>query len=150
MSFSVDLYVNNSPVEKIGKDLTGGHTISGVLLKRDTSILRPVLVINSVQDIYTYNYMYISEFGRYYFIDDIRSVHDNLWEISAHVDVLETYKTAILSNTAVLRRQEKKFNLYLDDPEFKTYNNERVQTKRFKGTGGWTKNLHYVLVTNGS
>lgn len=150
MGFSVDLYNNESPVEKIGKNLTNSHTISDVLLKRDTSILRPVLVVNSVQDIYTYNYMYISEFGRYYFIDDIRSVHDNIWEISAHVDVLETYKAEILSNTAVLRRQEKKFNLYLDDPEFKTYNNERVQTKRFNGTSGWTKNLHYVLVTNGS
>lgn len=150
MGFSVDLYNNESPVEKIGKNLTNSHTISDVLLKRDTSILRPVLVVNSDQDIYTYNYMYISEFSRYYFIDDIRSVHDNIWEISAHVDVLETYKADILSNTAVLRRQEKKFNLYLDDPEFKTYNNERVQTKRFNGASGWTKNLHYVLVTNGS
>lgn len=150
MSLSVVLYDNKSPVEKIGKNLTDNHTISDVLLKRDTSILRPVLLVNSDQDIYTYNYTYISEFSRYYFIDDIRSVHDNLWEISAHVDVLETYRTQILSNTAVIKRQEKQFNLYLDDPEFKTYNKERVQTKRFKGASGWTKNLHYVLVTNGS
>lgn len=150
MSFSVDLYQNESPVEKIGKTLSNSHTISGVVLKRDTSILRPVLLINSVQNIYTYNYMYISEFGRYYFIDDIRSVNNNMWEISAHVDVLETYSTQILANTAVLRRQEKKFNLYLDDPEFKVLNNYRIQTKRFAGTSGWTKNLHYVLVTNGA
>jgi hypothetical protein len=150
MSFSVDLYQNESPVEKIGKTLSNSHTISDVVLKRDTSILRPVLLINSVQDIYTYNYMYISEFGRYYFIDDIRSVNNNMWEISAHVDVLETYKTDILSNTAVLKRQEKKFNLYLDDPEFKVLNNYRIQTKRFAGTSGWTKQLHYVLVTNGA
>lgn len=149
MSFSVDLYVNNSPVEKIGKNLTGGHTISDVLLKRDTSILRPVLLVNSVQDIYTFNYMYISEFGRYYFIDDIRSVHDNLWEISAHVDVLETYKTQILSNTAVLRRQANKYNLYLDDPEFKTYNYEQIQTLKFPANS-FNKQLHYVLVVNGS
>lgn len=150
MSFSVDLYQNESPIEKIGKTLSNSHTISDVVLKRDTSILRPVLLINSVQDIYTYNYMYISEFGRYYFIDDIRSVNNNMWEISAHVDVLETYKTDILSNTAVLKRQEKKFNLYLDDPEFKVLNNYRIQTKRFAGTSGWTKQLHYVLVTNGA
>ena len=150
MSFNVNLYWNVSPVEKIGKNLTNSHTISDVVLKRDTSILRPVLLINSVQDIYTYNYMYISEFGRYYFIDDIRSVNNNMWEISAHVDVLETYKTDILSNTAVLKRQERKFNLYLDDPEFKVLNNYRIQTKRFAGTSGWTKQLHYVLVTNGA
>lgn len=150
MSFSVDLYQNESPVEKIGKNLTNSHTISDVVLKRDTSILRPVLLINSAQDIYTYNYMYISEFSRYYFIDDIRSVNNNMWEISAHVDVLETYSSQILANTAVLKRQEKKFNLYLDDPEFKVLNNYRIQTKRFAGASGWTKNLHYVLVTNGA
>lgn len=150
MSFNVNLYQNESPVEKIGKNLTNSHTISDVVLKRDTSILRPVLLINSAQDIYTYNYMYISEFGRYYFIDDIRSINNNMWEISAHVDVLETYKTQILANTAILKRQEKKFNLYLDDPEFKVLNNYRIQTKRFAGTSGWTKQLHYVLVTNGA
>lgn len=149
MSFSVILYDNKSPVEKIGKNLTDSHTISDVLLKRDTSILRPVLLVNSVQDIYTYNYMYISEFSRYYFIDDIRSVHDNLWEISAHVDVLETYKTKILANTAVIKRQQNKYNLYLDDPEFKTYNNEQIQTLKFPANN-FNKQLSYVLVVNGS
>lgn len=149
MSFSVDLYVNNSPVEKIGKNLTSSHTISDVLLKRDTSILKPVLVINSVQDIFTFNYMYISEFGRYYFIDDIRSVHDNLWEISAHVDVLETYKTAILANNAVIKRQSLKYNTYLNDPEWKTYAYEQVAAFKFPVTP-FTKNLQYVLTVAGA
>lgn len=149
MGFSVDLYQNASPVEKIGKNLTNSHTISDVLLKRDTSILRPVLLVNSVQDIHTYNYMYIAEFSRYYFIDDIRSVNNNLWEISAHVDVLETYKAKILANTAVIKRQQNKYNLYLDDPEFKTYNNEQIQTLKFPANN-FNKQLSYVLVVNGS
>ena len=149
MGFTVDLYQNESPVEKIGKNLTAVLSVSDVVLKRDTSVLKPVILISSAVDLSGVNYMYISQFSRYYFIDDIRSVNMDMWEVSAHVDVLETYQTAILANTAVLRRQEKKFNLYLDDPEFIVYNNYRIQTKRFKGTSGWTKNLHYVLVTNG-
>lgn len=149
MSFSVDLYVNNSPVEKIGKDLTGNHTIRDVLLKRDTSILRPVLLVNSAQDIFTFNYMYISEFSRYYFIDDIRSVHDNLWEISAHVDVLETYKNQILSNQAVIRRQTNKYNTYLNDPEWKVYANESVVAYHFSGSP-FNKNMKYVLAVAGA
>ena len=149
MSLTVDLYKNNSPVEKIGKTLSDQITVTDVVLKKDTSILKPVLLTNDARNVYEYNYMYISDFARYYFIDDIVSVNNNLWEISAHVDVLETYASAILANTAVLRRQEQKFNLYLDDPEFIVYNNYRIQTKRFAGTSGWTKNLHYVLVTNG-
>lgn len=149
MSFSVDLYQNESPVEKIGKTLSNSHTISDVVLKRDTSILRPVLLINSAHDIYTYNYMYISEFGRYYFIDDIRSVNNNMWEISAHVDVLETYKNQILANTAVIRRQSLKYNTYLNDPEWKTYAYEQVTAFKFPATP-FNKELKYILTVAGA
>lgn len=149
MAFSVDLYRNNSPVEKIGKSLTDQLTITDVVIKRDTSVLKPVLLVNSSQEIYVYNYMYISEFYRYYFIDDIRSINQNMWEVSAHVDVLETYKAGILANNAVIKRQASQYNLYLDDPDFHAYNYERIQTLKFP-TNVFNKNLNYILVVNGS
>lgn len=149
MAFDIKLYNNASPVEQIGKDLTGEHTIADVVLKRDTSILRPVLLVASVQDVFTYNYMYIEEFGRYYFIDDVRSVNNNIWEISAHVDVLETYKDAILSNQAVIRRQTNKFNTYLNDPEWKVYADENVVAYKFTSSG-FSKTLQFVLAVAGS
>lgn len=149
MAFSVDLYRNNSPVEKIGKSLTDQLTISDVVIKRDTSVLKPVLLVNTSAEIYVYNYMYISEFYRYYFIDDIRSINQNMWEVSAHVDVLETYKNGILANNAVIKRQANQFNLYLDDPDFHAYNYERIQTLQFP-QNSFSKLLNYVLVVNGS
>lgn len=152
MSLTAVLKVNSSPVEKIGKTLSEGLSFE-VELKAGTSILKPVLLLASPTALTGYNYMYISDFGRYYFIDDIKSVRNGQWEISAHVDVLETYKTAIKNNTAVIKRQQNQFNLYLDDAEFKTYNYERIQTLKFKlGTGqtGFTKNLKYILTVNGS
>lgn len=149
MSFTVMLYKNESPVEKIGKTLSDSITVSDVVLKKDTSILKPVLLTNDARDVFEYNYMYIEEFGRYYFIDDIVSVNNNLWEISAHVDVLETYAAQIKANTAVVRRQERKYNLYLDDPEFKTYNYEQIQTLKFPAND-FNKTLTYVLTVNGS
>lgn len=150
MSLTAVLKVNSSPVEKIGKNLTEGLSFS-VDLKAGTSVLKPVLLLASpaANPLYGYNYMYIQEFGRYYFIDDIKSVRNNMWEISAHVDVLETYRTQILANSAVIKRQQNLYNLYLDDPEFKTYNNSRVQTKRFP-VNLFNKNLSYMLVINGS
>lgn len=148
MGFNVELYNNASPVEKIGKTLSGGHTISDVLLKRDTSILKPVLLVASVQDIFTFNYMYISEFGRYYFIDDVRSVNNNLWEISGHVDVLETYKTQILTNKAIIRRQQNRFNTYLNDPEWLVYSYENVVAYKF--TSPFNKGLKFVLAVAGA
>ena len=146
---SVQMMVNSSPVEKIGKTLSAGSTYS-CALKDGTSILDPVIFITTSDAVYNYNYMYISDFGRYYYIKDIKSVNCNKWEVHAHVDVLETYATAIKANSAVIKRQEKLYNLYLDDPEFKTYNYERIQTLKFKGGTGFTKTLNYVLTVNGS
>lgn len=149
MSLTVNLYKNESPVEKIGKTLSDSITVSDVVLKKDTSVLKPVLLTNDARDVYEYNYMYIQEFGRYYFIDDIVSVNNNLWEISAHVDVLETYKAAILSNQAVIRRQTNKFNTYLNDPEWKVYADENVVAYKFTQTG-LNKDMKFVLAVAGA
>lgn len=148
MGLTVTLYNSASPVEKIGKSLTQGGSYT-CTLKDTTSVLNPVLILRTSDPVYNYNYLYIQEFGRYYFINDIRSVNNNVWEISAHVDVLETYKSAILANSAVIKRQASQYNLYLDDPDFHAYNYERIQTLKFPANT-FNKNLNYVLVVNGS
>ena len=148
MALSVTLYNSASPVEKIGKTLTAGGTYS-CTLKDTTSILNPVLIIRTSDAVYNYNYLYISEFQRYYFINDIKSVNNNVWEISAHVDVLETYKTAILANDAVIKRQSLKYNTYLNDPEWKTYAYEQVAAFKFPITP-FNKGLEYILTVAGA
>lgn len=149
MSFSVQLYKNGSPVEKIGKDLTAGPDYN-INFKEDNSILRPrIIILDGSSAVYEYNYMYISTFGRYYFIDDIISVANNRWEIHAHVDVLETYKSEILANEAVLKRQQNKYNTYLNDPEWKVYANENVVAYKFQQTP-FNKSLKFVLAVAGS
>ena len=139
---------NSSPVEKIGKNLDAGTEFT-CDLKADTSVLKPTLVLQSASSLAGFNYMYIPDFNRYYFIDDIVSKNNVIWEVSGHVDVLETYKADILKQSAVISRQQNKYNLYLNDPDFRTYNNDIIQTKSFT-VGDFSKNLTYVLVVNGS
>ena len=147
---AVTLCNNNSPAEKIGKSLTAGESFDCVF-KDNTSILKPVITIRSDSvNIPGYNYMYIPSLNRYYFIDDIVSVFNDVWEISGHVDVLQTYKNEILDNTAVIRRQQNRFNLYLNDPDFNTYNYERLHTEYFTSQSGFNKVLNYILVVNGA
>ena len=124
MGFSVEFMNNLSPVEKIGKVITTGLTISNVVLKRDTSILKTILHIYTESDISGYNYMYIPQFNRYYYIDDIVSVGNNRWEVSAHVDVLETYAEELLNQMVILNKQESKGNKYLNDGSFISQVNE--------------------------
>lgn len=111
------LYQNNSEKNKIGKNLTTIRTIVGTL-RQQTSIVNPTIeVVDS--SVILANYAYIPEFDRYYFINDIESVRNNLWSVSMKVDVLESYKSEIKENTALITRQENLYNLYLNDERMK-------------------------------
>lgn len=75
---------------------SGSGTVIDVQLKNGSDIIAPVFLL-SLSSIPDFSMMIFE--GRTYFITGISSVRDNLWEISAEVDVLATYKTEILSST---------------------------------------------------
>lgn len=75
---------------------SGGSSID-VQLKGGSDLIDPVF---TMQISGTPNYSMMSYEGRYYFITGIRSVRNDLWEISAHVDVLATYKSNIQATDA--------------------------------------------------
>ena len=129
--FNILLQINNSEPEKLDKDLSTIATVSGIL-KNETSLIDPVIIIEcDLSNYVTCNYMSIPAFGRNYFITNIRSISAGLVEFSGHVDVLTTYKAQIRQNTAIVRRQENEWNLYLNDGSFKVYQNPLVLTKEF-------------------
>lgn len=148
MSFNIKIQRNNSEKNRIGKNLTDILTLTGTL-KEGASIINPTILvkINNISDIRTSNYMTISEFSRKYFIKDIKSIHNNVYEITAHVDVLESFANEIKANEVILYRQEKKYNLYLNDGVFKIYQNPNILTKEFPN--GFTAE-EFVLALAGS
>ena len=138
------LYKNMSDANVVDKTLTplltetqGGQTVDvglqGTLLD-DCSIIDPVISIDhellSITDIADMNYAYIEEFERSYFIRNM-VFKGKLLEISMHVDVLSTYKGNIRNLSAIIARQEKKYNLYLQDGMIKTYANPHIEIKQF-------------------
>lgn len=145
---TIKFYYNKSDLKVVSKSLTEKFDISGTI-KDKTSIIDPTLLIEgNLNDISECNYIYIPTFGRYYYIKDIVSVGNNLVEISCHVDVLMSFKTEIKSNTAIVRRNEKKFNLYLNDGVFKTYQNPIIQVKSFPN--GFTTEQFVLSVAGGT
>ena len=75
---------------------SGGSSFD-VQLKGGSDLIDPVFVLNHSG---TPNYSMMSFENRYYFITGIKSIRDNLWEISGHVDVLSTYAAEIKSTSA--------------------------------------------------
>ena len=128
---NIILQVNNSDDRRLDKNITDIATLNGAL--RDTSsIIDPVIMIEgNISSVTGCNYLTIPDFGRSYFVRNIESVRNGLFTITAHVDVLSTYKAGIRANSAIVRRQENQWNLYLDDGSFKVYNNPIVLTRAF-------------------
>ena len=96
MSVQADFY-KLSKRKNSTKQPTGSGTTYNVDLKSGTSYLSPILLLsNSGKP----DFNYFTFQGWFYFISDIVSVRNDLWEIYGHVDVLATAKAAILATTA--------------------------------------------------
>lgn len=129
---TIKIYTNNSDKNKVDKDITQlGSDISGNL-REGCSIIDPVIKFetNIGSNLTSANYAYITEFGRYYYINNIKCV-GSLYEVYMHVDVLQTYADEIRANDAVIARQQTKYNLYLQDGVFKTKAFPHIEIKQF-------------------
>ena len=142
---TLKLYKNYSDKIVVDKSITQvGADISGTL-REDCSIIDPVIAIEGLSDM-SVNYAYITEFGRYYYINNI-VCKGNLFELQMHVDVLKSFAGGIRSNSAVIARQEKNYNLYLSDGVFKTEAIPHYEIRQFpSGFSGY----HFVLAVAGA
>ena len=146
--FSITLKKCNCANYVVTKTFASGSTTTTFHFKEEQSVLDPVILIGTNENLTQYNYAEIPDFNRKYFITDIKLVRENLYEVSLHVDVLGTYDSQIRGVQADIKRQENKFNTYLDDPEFHIYNNSFIQVQKFSGSA-LTKDLNRVLVVAG-
>ena len=100
-----------------------GGTSDTLVLKQGCSLIRPtfMLAMDSRPD-----YSMLEFEGRYYFITDIKSVRNNLWELTCEIDVLSTYKNEILAASAFIL-YDTAANTELPDSRLSKKTTETVQ-----------------------
>ena len=93
------LYKTRDSNRVLNKTLTN-EAVLNINLKRDTDIVRPKIPLAKTGglDLKTFNYAYIPDLNRYYFINNIESINNNVDVLLLEVDVLETYKADILAS----------------------------------------------------
>lgn len=128
---TITLYQNLSENNRVDKNIQEIETVTGTL-RGSSSVLNPSFKIETTNEsIVWVNYIYVHEWGRYYFVNDILSVRNGLWDFKCHVDVLSTYKNHIRNLSGIIARQENLYNLYLDDDKFLVDAQRIVWTKAF-------------------
>lgn len=149
MSFTIKLYKSNAEKERVNKSnfLSNEISLTGVL-RESTSAFAPIIRIEETNNISQYNYAYINIFGRYYYIDDIISIVNNIWEIHLSCDVLMTYKDDILKTSAIISKQESNpINKYYNDGTYK--NEERTCHKVIEFDDLFELGFDYIVTTIG-
>ena len=97
----------NHEKNKVNKITSDGVELDGELRDGADVVNPAILVKRKVDDICGYNYAYIPKFKRWYFINNVQSYRNNLSVISMTVDVLMTYREAIMNSTALIVRSSK-------------------------------------------
>lgn len=153
-TFKLELYNNTSEDNRVDKTnyLTKVGELAGVL--REESSLVEMSLTLELEELPLFNYVYIEQLNRYYYVTDIVSVKYKLWEISLSVDVLMSYKNALLSCSAFVDRNENSYdNTIIDkkrviqqgyDIEVSTVTNElldNTSTNNIVLTGFYVKSV---------
>lgn len=119
---TINFYSYNGHPNTVNKQLGEFTAIEGDL-RQTFDVLRPTVTLRK-QPRPTFNYCYIPDLGRYYFVDRVSFEGNNAYELTLRVDVLKTYETQILAATGRVSES--------DNPDPYISNRESVFDRRAK------------------
>ena len=138
------MYKNESERDDINKKLTYVADLSGYF-KDDTQLINPTLILSTSFAISTENYFIIN--GYNYFVNNVTFSQGRQY-VDLELDDLETFKTAILNQYAVLGRSYNHFNIYQVDTDMPMRNDSDITVQMFPN--GFTDESWLLTTTGGS
>ena len=115
-------------------------------LKDSASIINPIVVVDTTVNAYEYNYLYIAQFSRFYFIRDCKWVL-GVWELTCDCDVLASWKDTILSKTKYVLRSSLKHDTSIIDTLYPAKATAKLKHVLSEQLSGWTGSGSFVIST---
>lgn len=114
-TFTMNLFQNKAEKIRVDKSnyLTSVGSLDGTL-RTSVQITKPTIRIE-LSGVPNFNYVYIPQFNRYYYVDEIVSVSKDIWDIVLSVDVLMSFKDTIRSQCAFVERNQFVFDPDIED-----------------------------------
>lgn len=97
---TIDFYNYDRRTYAVNKMLANPTSMSGVLRDK-TNVMMPELSVR-YNSVFSFNYCYIRELNRYYYIVDVTIVDATTYRIRLSLDVLKTYESDIMSATGTI------------------------------------------------
>ena len=140
---TVIFYTYNGIKNKINKTLSSGLTINDVIIQNDFDITNFDLLIKNSNFNLEYNYCFIPDLNRYYFIENIEKMNGSIYKIRITVDVLKSFSSQIENINAIITKSENPDNNFVDCEKSENYTSEVINlTDNFNHSG------NLILVTS--
>lgn len=140
---TVIFYKYDGIKNKINKTLSGGFTVNDVIIQNDFDITNFDLLIKNSNFSSEYNYCYIQDLGRYYYIDSVEKMNGTIYKIRVSVDVLKSFSTQIENINAIITKSENPDDNFVDCEKSVNYTNEVINL-----TDNFNHNGNLILVTS--
>ena len=140
---TVIFYKYNDIKNKINKTLENGLTVNDVVIQNDFDITAFELLIKDINFNSEYNYCYIQDLERYYFIESVERMNGSIYKIRLTVDVLKSFSTQIENINAIITKSENPDNNFVNCEVSENYTSEVIHmTDNFNHSG------NLILVTS--
>lgn len=111
-TYTLKLYKNSSENNDVLKNLSDEKIIKGSS-RSVVDMLSPVIDLAGV-DVNSYNYCYVEELQRYYYIENMILSPNGITRLTMRVDVLMSYREDILESQGMITKN-RDFNPYTSD-----------------------------------
>ena len=140
---TVIFYKYDGIKNKINKTLSSGLTVNDVIIQNDFDITNFDLLIKNSSFNIEYNYCFIPDFNRYYFIESIEKMNGSIYKIRITVDVLKSFSSQIENINAIITKSENPDDNFVDCEKSENYTSEVINlTDNFIHSG------NLILVTS--
>lgn len=138
--------ISDAP-ERVNKSLGNGISVNGTC-RSELDTYSPEITLET--NVSEYNYMYIPEFSRYYYINGCVIVNNGLYKVTGvHEDVLMSLKDQFLMLNAIVDKSAL-YSIgdeYINDGSF--ISSSKTFNKVFNFPSGFNDKPDFILVTAG-
>lgn len=128
----ITLYKNDNDKRKLVKNITSPLNVE-VLIKESCDVLNPQIELAYFDTFSQYNYLYIPEWNRYYFINSTNVTLGQMIILNCSIDVLMSWQSQIKTLGGITSRMTGN-NILVGDTQMKTLTKTNIIQHNFIGS----------------
>lgn len=142
---TIQFYNNSSDIRVVNKSLTAVGSPQTANFTDVVNYDDPLLKLDFDASFLGANYFYVSEWGKYYYIRSKDIIDGNFLYVTGHIDVLMSFKSALLNSQVIAQRSGSNSNAYIVDDYVGDKGTIKQYFRRASTTPFSTKTKCYVL-----